>query len=311
MKLKYIARYFSELFSGERKLKLHFEKEVFSFDVDKIPLIELSNNAIYKNLITIDGSGASGSSAVTDFLAEFLSCTVLGGVDARENPERGIENQYEVDFFRDVNGLQELEKICYSNNKRIKCNAINNYLRLIATYYKKNHAIYNDFFLSATKKFILDIVDFVNIYKDGTKEYYPKELTVSAYRTIANNYIHRVLESIPSKDNLVLDAAMSINEPNIKLLTDYWGNFKLIYVWRDPRDIYVTGRNLDDCDWIPKDPEIFVKWYLRDCPKYIEKKDNSLLTIRFEDFVFNYENVTKQIVDFIGTIKSEEHIYRK
>ena len=316
MKIRSIPRYLSELVSGERKLKIDisFSKQFKILKLEDIKKVENTNTNIYKHLITIDGSGCSGSSAVTDFLAEFSDCTVWGGVDMLVNPDRGIQNGFEVDFFRDVHGIQEMEKVCTSCNKRILNTAIKDYLELIQKYYNENYpsSFYNEGFLYQTKQFLENLIDFTVVYGNGNRDYYAKKLDLNEYRKFAKDYIQSVLRSMPSKDNLVLDAVMSINEPNIDLLKEYFGDFKLIYVWRDPRDIYAEARMIPGNDWVPKDPEVFVKWYLRDCPKYINAKDDSLLTIRFEDFINDYDNVAKDIISFIGSVDgSKQNNYKK
>ena len=314
MIIQRIPRYLVELISGKRKVKISFEKQSRFMQLEDIKRVDNLNTDIYTNLITIDGSGFSGSSAVTDFLAEFSDCTVFGGVDMFVNPERGVQNGFEVDFFRDAQGIQEMEKICASNNKRILNTAIKDFWSLILKYYNENYpsVFYNDSFLYQTKKFLEQLIDFTVIYSNGNRDYYAKKLNLVEYRKIAKQYIQSVLQTIPSKENLVLDAAMSINEPNIDLLKEYFGEFKLIYVWRDPRDIYAEARMIPGNDWVPKDPEVFVKWYLRDCPKYINAKNDSLLTVRFEDFVNDYDNVAKKIIKFIGSINiDKQNNYKK
>ncbi|MCI6798994.1 MAG: hypothetical protein MR970_05995 [Spirochaetia bacterium] len=123
MKFKKIPQYIKNIISGETKIRLdiqHKSKELAESIFEMSPSSKgKENSSPYSKLVAIDGiAGFAGSSAITDFLAEFSECTVYGGVDMRENPDRGEENNYEVDFFRDAYGVLELEKICYFDNVR-------------------------------------------------------------------------------------------------------------------------------------------------------------------------------------------------
>ena len=164
MKISKIPKYFKDLITGTRKLHLSFDyvkendtnensvndnqtnfaKDLINFNSDIID----TNNSKYNVLVGIAGIGAiGGSSAITDFLGEFSCCTSVGGVDPVENPARGMNNSFEVDFFRDTNGVQELEKICDFDNHRILGGGILQFIDLV----KKNHAsdpnFYDDYYV--------------------------------------------------------------------------------------------------------------------------------------------------------------------
>ena len=81
------------------------------------------------------------------------------------------------------------------------------------------------------------------------------------------------LRNIPSREILVMDNLMSISEPNAELLHDYFGDFKLLYVGCDPRDIYARARLQPGNDWVPVEPEVFVKSFERVLPYYAKSKD--------------------------------------
>lgn len=115
MKFKKIPQYIKNIISGETKIRLdiqHKSKELAESIFEMSPSSKgKENSSPYSKLVAIDGiAGFAGSSAITDFLAEFSECTVYGGVDMRENPDRGEENNYEVDFFRDAYGVLEFVK---------------------------------------------------------------------------------------------------------------------------------------------------------------------------------------------------------
>ena len=228
-----------------RKEKVCFIKidnsDSYSFfnDLDDNDLIN-KNKKIYKTLVTIDGPGFSGSSAFGDFLGEFSNCTSLGGVDMKENPERGVENSYEIDFFREPNGIFDLERICYTNVGRIRDNAIHEFIHICKKYYNSGISIYNDYFYSLAKKFVRDITDYTIQISPTQITYVPKKLTIQEYRRYAKEFLINFIKGIPSEDFLVLDNLMAISNPDIETLRDYFGDFKLI--------IFSITSRLDFCE---------------------------------------------------------------
>ena len=77
---------------------------------------ELILNKSYKQVVSVQGLGHSGSGAVLDVLCEMESCNVLG---TDENFKvLGIDHKgaFEVDFLRLAGGLFEFEKYLGSNN---------------------------------------------------------------------------------------------------------------------------------------------------------------------------------------------------
>ncbi len=282
------------------------ENVIDIFDLNTQNLAQKNNNK-YQYIIGIDGIGFSGSSAVTDFLAEFSTCTVFGGVDMRENPERGIMNTYEVDVFRDPYGILDLEKICYTNVTRIRNKAINDFINLTIQNYRGSCPLYDDYYLFETQKFLNNILDYTIPLFEKQKSYIPKRLSISEYRKYANNYISSFLGNIESKKNLVLDNFLSIGEPNSKIFNDYFGNYKLIYVYSDPRDIYARARLQPGNDWVPVDKELFLKFYTREFPLFIKNTDKNILCVSFDEFCNDYDKVATKIMQFLD-LKETEHI---
>lgn len=280
-----------------------------SIDIFTTPDIKNINTKKYTQIVGIDGIGFSGSSAITDFLAEFSDCTVYGGVDMKENPDRGIENSYEVDFFRDPYGVLELEKICNNNVTRIRNKAISDFIELTKNNYLSNCPLYDTYYLSETRKFLESLIDYIIPIKENVKTYVPKKLSVSEYRSIAKSYIKNFLEGIESEKNLILDNVMSIGEGNTPLLSDYFGNFKLIYVYCDPRDIYARARLFPGNDWVPVDPQLFCKFFLREFPLYLHNQNQNILCVSFDEFCQKYDKVSIQIMNFLG-LSEKEHIHK-
>ena len=92
----------------------------------------------------------------------------------------------------------------------------------------------------------------------------------------------------------------SITNPKQDVLKDYFGDVKILASYRDPRDLYIAARNLSGNDWVPKDPIIFVKWYKWYFERFNYSNNSNVLLIRFEDFVFKYEEISLKIRNFIN-----------
>ncbi len=325
MKTNKIPLYLKQLFSGERKLHLSFDyvndKDPFSpqnFGINllngNIPLqLKKNNSKMYQLLVTTDGIGAcTGSSALTDFMGEFSCCTSIGGVDSNENPARGGDNGWEVDFFRDSHGLYELEKICDFDGNRICEGAIRDFIEKVRVNYLTGISFYKDNYLQASRDFLLDILDFYFQWDNVSLELFCKKMSKDTYREYAKKYCTKLLKDIPSERILVMDNICSISNPKNDVLTQYFGNYKVLASIRDPRDVYSTARLYPtwDLGYIPKDPYLFIKYYKWYIDRYQYQLNPNVLFVRFEDLVLQYDQISKQIMNFIG-LSEEEHIHKK
>ena len=287
--------------------KNDFENEtVFYADLDETKLVS-KNKSPYKNLIAIDGVGFSGSSAIGDFLGEFSNCTSLGGVDPRENPDRGIENFFEIDFLREIGGLLDLEKICYTNCGRIRDDAVHQFIKVCRRYYEGGIYFFDDYFYELSKKFVNDITSYAYFDSPSHISYVAKRLSVEEFREKARNFMLSILKNIPSKEYLVCDNLTAIGRPDKGILKDYLGDYKVLMSYSDPRDIYARARLSGGNDWVPSDPEIFVKNWNQNAVPCINNNDKNTLVTYFDDFCNNYESESKRIMDFLG-LDEKDHI---
>lgn len=297
----------------------------------------------YKNLIFTNGFGHSGSGAILDLLCEFDNTTVLGGHDVEAGTQYKNTAPFEFDFIRRYGGVFCLENICHASNKTYAYNFILNFINLIEYYFQTNVPIYNDEFLQLSYDFIDKLTDrkvavsspmagneafmYVNApradwanlmspYLVGGRnnrfKYYVKDLSVKVYRKLANEYLQKVFKTIESKENLVLDAGLGDGTADFDKYEDYVGKYKIITIYRDPRDVYMTGWILGE-EWIPRDEEHFVFWYrnsFNNLDKYINSNDSRNITLRFEDLVLNYDKSLVQILNFLNIDKTH-HIAPK
>ena len=64
---------------------------------------------------------------------------------------------------------------------------------------------------------------------------------------------------------------------------------------------------------MPTDVETFIKWYkyTREPRKTEQFNKDNVFFVRFEDLVYNYEETTKKIMDFVGLEKSQHAFPKK
>lgn len=299
---------------------------------------ENTNQASYRKLVCIQGFGHSGSGVLLDLFAEFEHVTVLGNHD--KNGGSALANKKtvgELDFFRRYGGVYFLENAFKTREFNQRDFMLKSFITLSEYFYLRG-GVYTDEYMRLTKKFINDLVKFKiktpsglegNAafkfkewqYKDypnlqtpfsyaNVKDrylYYLKDLSVEEYREIAKGYILSVLQTIESKEYLVLDQFCADGSPDMGIKEEYIGPFKKICVYRDPRDVYVTGCLLKQ-HWIPKKPYDFVAWYRYNLKGFLStQKSSSMMVVRFEELVLQYRISITKVLDFLGVDK-EKHI---
>jgi len=324
------------------RLKNKLLSENYNFLDYRVPYKE--PDSTYKNLICVTGFGHSGSGVILDYLSEFDNTTVVGLHDKDCSGLKNIndDENLEFDILRCPCGLFDIEEaVVRGNTNYFNDNFIvKNFIHLAQYLYLKG-GIYTDKFWELTNAFIDEITDmklpmqkaFEGLYYLGITElnrktyrnlespllfngsvlqyiYYLKRMSKEEFRKIANKYLTDFFKSINSKNFLVFDQIITDSKPNIEKKLEYLGDFKLVCVYRDPRDVYITGLS-KHADWIPKNPENFVKWYKRrGIPDYIKEKHPKILTVRFEDCVLNYDSTFKIVNEFLG-LNPKNHINKK
>ena len=264
----------------------------------------------YKKLVCITGFGHSGSGTVLDYLSEFDNCTTKGFRDTDKSYSSTIKKDDNIEFglLTHNYGLFDLEKLFKENaNHYNNTIMIPNFLKM-ADYYCASGGIYTDKFMELTFQFINKITDF-KIAEPRCCTYFSKQISVKEYRKIAKEYLHSFLNTIDSKDFLVLDQALTTFTLEFEKKQDYLGDYKLICVYRDPRDVFTTGVQKNEF-FLPKNPVDFVKWFKRTKIKeYLSDNYPNKLMFRFEDFVLNYNEIAQKINNFLG-LDVSNHIHK-
>lgn len=178
--------------------------------------------------------------------------------------ERLIESKWQACIHWDIERASMLKKALYFMNKAFlkfilrKRETAPNILRY-PFYYAD--ILTNDFFLKETEAYLIEL-----------------------FRIASRG-----------KHNLVLDQLLP--PTNSDLFLRYYKNLKVIYVERDPRDLYVLQKVIYKEPWIPfHDVDLFIRWYRKTRSSF--KLNESFTIIYFEDLIFNYPSSVQKIFDF-------------
>ena len=284
-------------------------------------------------LIVTTGYMGSGSSAVTDLLAEYENVNCSNG-------------DFEYVFLHCPNGLFDLEdKLLIGNNALRSDEALHSFIKTM-------HALYinNGNWISNYRKFLSP--DFEKIYLDFVRELspyclegvywyyqqnpenirmkfqyffrrilrklsrgkiaYPTPLSYKdmmvAYPTkeefyeAAGKFLDTIFETMGIEEqNIVLDQLLLPH--NLNRIDSFFGdNLRVIVVDRDPRDVYLLNKyvwgKIDQLIPYSMDAAVFCDMYRKIREKAVFS-DNRILSIHFEDLIYNYQNTVGKIEEFI------------
>lgn len=288
-------------------------------------------------IIGVCGFGSSGSSAVTDYLKEFSSTSVLDDVeftlpfipdgirDLDFHLNESIAKYYSSDvaltrFKMCIDYLAiELDKYTNGCFKRLSYEYIDNisqYKRI--GFGSSDYLIFNGFFhryfgLSIMKCRVIPLIE--KILKRDVSIWPMREMVFSIkpdnFYGLTKDYLESILVSMggDKKRPIVLNQPFPGNDPISYF--KYFKDAKAIVVDRDPRDTYAFAKMFlrNAGRFIPTDSvEQFVMYYknMRDgMPYKIENKN--VLVINFEELVYNYDETSLKIDKFCD-IKREDRI---
>lgn len=295
----------------------------------------------YKTLVVPRGFGHSGSGVIGDLISEYDDATVFCGADPGCSGRWAGLGKKNVGSFEAVNlamygGVMDLASAFGESRAWGKFKLLNFIHTVESLYRQAGVPIYDDAFLEHSRAFVSELVEAswrsvtpmaenmfferreappdanpamlnpLYAWRENLAEsYVMRNLTREEYEAKARRYMDALLGEIPSKRVLVMDQLCSANLPPEEF-AKYIGPFKMIPVYRDPRDVFCTGA--ERCmPWIPNEPKAFVKWFsslgidsLRD------SRSPFVMTLRFEDLVLDYDRSVKKIEEFVG-LSPERH----
>ena len=278
--------------------------------------------SLSSRIVCLTGFGHSGSGAVADLLSEYEEVQVVSHIDPDGSLRKASEEEF--DLLCGAGGLFSIEEAFMTRNERVRDLAVKLFLRFVDSLYVYSCGMFNDDFINLTRTFLDKIVVWKT--REGAAGGYAfsphlsilgthgsrlvfgaagtcwlRDMTVKEYRAVAADYVKGVLSLFMEAQSgtLVLDQALTDGSCDIEKYEDYLGEIRLIATYRDPRDVYATARTLT-ANWIPSDPEFFVKWYLNRLEPYVHARHPHLKLLRFEELVAKYDEVVAEIERFIG-----------
>lgn len=283
-------------------------------------------------IVCVTGFGHSGSGVITDLLSEYDGVSIQGFVDKNGSLRQG--GGMEFDILRHAGGIFDIENAIQRDNPFVQDSVVKQFMALVASYYYNPRCYYREILRLASRKFLDEIVDYIVPTPDGY-EYCPhlrmlgdrgfrllyesernaqgvfalRKMNVDEYRSVAKRYVSLLLSKLSTAECLLLDQAVSDGSAEIEKYKAYLGAIKLIAVYRDPRDVFVTGIQLHE-NWIPHESKTFVQWYKRQVEPYRCLKDDDFLLLRFEDLVTKYDESVSIVENFIG-ISSSTHVNQR
>ena len=265
----------------------------------------------------------SGSGAVHDYLASREDCESPFNTNEFKlcSDPMGLHNLY-LNFYKNYSFLSS-SNACYDfinyTNKLQNFKVYTPQGKKIKLYKKNFSNLSTEFISNVTKhkfygrpefsNFKIDkIEDFLLKVRNKYYSFFPIIIPEKKDKFIreSKNYIKKIVENNLAKklnknSKIILNQAINIFDPIDS--SKYFENRKIIYVTRDPRDMYSSMKNNKSGSSPWQNVDLFIDWY-----KYyfdnsnFKKKLNSkyILHVKFKDFVSNFNKENKRICNFLN-----------
>ena len=294
-----------------------FDKYISSNHDMKTYMTNSDVNENYKQIVSVQGLGYSGSGAILDLLCEVDKCNVLGKDEKAIVLGNDHKGAFEVDFLRLAGGIFELEKYIDSDNVFQNDAMANRFISCVNAFplFQKDKKV-RDFFYAFFSSIIdLKISNVVGVpfnpylynNRDSSHIFFFKKMETPHFRHHCRILLMKLFSYLntENKDILVLDQFLQDNTLEIEKYKDYAPSSRIILCYRDPRDVYQFA-----CDynigWIAhNDVNQFVKWY-RQMTRNVNLNTNDYLVVQFEKLVFDYERQVERILSYLN-INKEAH----
>lgn len=260
-----------------------------------------------RTVVAIQGLGYTGSGAVVDLLREYEKTVVVGYVDKEGSLSSKDESKWEMDFARHAGGLFEIEKYLTIHNSFLQDALLHRFM-LIAQHSKLYQSVpearkcFFEFFRQICTYYDDVSWQFSNPhldYKGMNNALFLNSMGIQEYRLLCRHFLYTLFNCYCVKSNeiLVLDQFNSDNEFDYSRYYDYIPNLKPIFVYRDPRDVYVFAKENNVC-WIPTSSvDRFIDWYKRQtCFDFSEIQG---YYVSFERLIKEYSKVVSEIEDYL------------
>ena len=268
---------------------------------------------------------STGSSVVDDIFKEFDNCV-------------SAPSDIECRFLQDPDGISDLEYNLIDNPHRLNSGyAIKRYERFVDRYNHTYSLIFGKKWKSVSRKYIdslisvqykgfwfkdlemLPVKDLVvyyakrviNLLKNPRNrisgyyvncpkvDFYHSYLTSEEFLEKTKIYVRNLCNIINTEDKPFLLLDQCVPTSNIGRYTKYFDDIKVIVVDRDPRDVYIEHKYNKD-HVLPNSPEEFCKVFLDQREMFNKSDKKNVLYMKFEDFIFQYEDSLRKLVEYVG-----------
>lgn len=268
---------------------------------------EFLTESSVRAVVSIQGLGHTGSGAVLDLLREYEKTVVVGIVDEVGSLSTKDESRWEMDFARRAGGLFEIEKYLTIRNISFQDALLHRFMLLVqhSKLYQNVPEVRKCFF-----EFFRQICTYYDDvswpcsnphldYNGMNNALFLNSMGTQEYRVLCRHFLYTLFNCfcVKSDEILVLDQFISDYEFDYKRYYDYIPNLKPIFVYRDPRDVYVFAKENDVC-WIPTSSvDKFINWYKRKtCFNFSEIQG---YYVSFERLIKEYNRVVSEIEEFL------------
>lgn len=288
--------------------------------------------------ITCASYYGTGSSAVTDYISEFSGVKSLTNYEFRfaHDPDGLSELEYNLieNFNRHNSGhaLKRYKKLVdyYGNHFLVR-----RYEPYFGNQWKKLSYEYidslTDFsFKGAWQYDYYDRGPWFEFWHKLPNRIFKKTVWRNSEKAISTLKNEITLVSHPSETKFLevtrkytdslLQVANKENEPilmvdqilpssNIERHLRYFNNMQVVVTDRDPRDLFLLGKYVWNDSIVPRDLDIFCKWYVyaRSTREQEHWDSAKILLLQFEDLIYKYDETTAKIREWVG-LSEVDHV---
>lgn len=292
-------------------------------------------------VITCASYIATGSSAVTDFFSEFDNCYCKGDFEFRfifdPNGIRDLEYKLIEMNDRHNSGYAIKNYLKYAKylNGDLFIKGYKHYMGDAFMKYTKEY-VNNITELKTECWWLYDTIDKGKLfhYLNGgfrklthlfTKTYgtnllklfhsqsYYSAIDKETFYKYTKDYINKILVSLNENNSEYFMIDQLLPASNIDSYLNYFDDIKVIVSERDPRDVYLFEKVEFRSGIIPaSNVHDFCEWFriIRKHRKREIYDTSKVLLVHFEDWIYNYEETSKKVMEFVG-INPENHIAPK
>lgn len=297
--------------------------------------------------VGITGFAGTGSSAVQDYLKEFSGVDValeevyehmvflvphsIFDLELKlfENNDPMRSDEAIQSFYLAMKQLYEYDFTWFGSYKKLVgpsfMEVVEDYIKEISLetseiwYYRYKGTRFNPVKYVVQKT--LNVLKVKNYPRVGYDNVYDKSKGYLSYCTreefniATKRFTSRIMELTKTTAEISLFDHLLWPKQCYHMETYFNDDVKMIIVKRDPRDLYLINKYF----WAAKNVAVnfpmeaseFAKYYQNVMKlDYSRLDDHKVLVVNFEDLVYDYQETTKTITNFLG-LKDENHVHKK